>query len=292
MGEARIGITGGSGLYEMPELEVIEEVTVDTPFGKPSDSYVYGRLGGVELYFLSRHGRGHRLGAPDVNYRANIYGFKSLGVDAIISVNAVGSMRDDYQPTEIVVPDQFYDNTRGRKNTFFDDALSVHVDVADPICPVLSGALYASGKKIGAVIHRGACVLCIEGPSFSTRAESRIYRSWGVDLIGMTLSTEAKLAREAEICYASLSLVTDYDVWKETSQDVTADLIISNLLTCANTAKGIIRETVSSISESRPCKCRSALETAIVTAPQLVPVETRQRLSALLGKYLPPPPAE
>ena len=287
-GKARIGITGGTGLYEMPEMEGAEEVGVDTPFGEPSDTYVRGKLSGVDVVFLSRHGRGHRLAAQFVNYRANIYGFKSLGVDAILSVNACGSMHEDLHPTDIVIPDQIYDNTTGRVSTFFTGCPAVHVDVADPVCPVLAGLLYAAGKDVGAVVHKGGTYLCISGPAFSTRAESNIYRSWGVDVIGMTCATEAKLAREAEICYASISLVTDYDVWRDTAEDVTADLIIANLLASAETAKRILAEAVPGIPLSHACRCRNALAEAVVTRPGAVPEEARVRLKLLLEKYLPP----
>ncbi|MFH1151074.1 MAG: S-methyl-5'-thioadenosine phosphorylase [Actinomycetota bacterium] len=283
-----VGIMGGSGLYEMPEMEVLEEVTVQTPFGEPSDSYVRGRLSGKDVVFLSRHGRGHRWGAPDVNFRANIYGFKSLGVDSLISVNACGSMREDFKPSDVVIPDQYFDNTKGRADSFFAGFLAVHTDLADPICPILAGTLYAAGKALNADVHRGGTILTMQGPGFSTRAESRIYRSWGVDLIGMTLATEAKLAREAELCYSSLSLVTDYDVWKPTAEDVTIELILGNLRRSADTAKAIIRDSVAGISSERPCRCRSAMATAVVTNPDLVSEETRRDLRLLLGKYLPP----
>ncbi|MBU1670569.1 MAG: S-methyl-5'-thioadenosine phosphorylase [Actinobacteria bacterium] len=283
-----VGILGGSGLYEMPEMEVLEEVTVQTPFGEPSDSYVMGHLSGKEVVFLSRHGRGHRWGATDVNFRANIYGFKSLGVDALISVNACGSMHEDYKPSDVVIPDQFFDNTKGRQDSFFTGVIAVHTDLADPICPVLAGTLYAAGKTRDAEVHRGGTILTMQGPGFSTRAESKTYRSWGVDLIGMTLATEAKLAREAEMCYASLSLVTDYDVWKPTAEDVTIELILENLRRSADTARAMIRDSVAGISGERPCRCRSAMATAVVTSHDLVSEETRRDLRLLLGKYLPP----
>ncbi len=283
-----VGIVGGSGLYEMPEMEVLEEVSIPTPFGEPSDSYIRGRLSGTDAIFLSRHGRGHQWPATRVNFRANVYGFKALGCDALISVNACGSMREDYQPTDVVIPDQFFDRTSGRESSFFEGMPAVHVDMADPMCPVLAGMLYGAGKHVGANVHRGGSSLTIDGPAFSTRAESRIYRAWGVDLIGMTLATEAKLAREAELCYASVSLVTDYDVWKDTAEDVTIELILDNLRKSADAAKAIIREAAKGISPDRPCKCRGALEAAIVSSPGVVPDQTRRELEVLLGKYLPP----
>jgi 5'-methylthioadenosine phosphorylase len=243
---------------------------------------------GVEVVFLSRHGRGHRIVAPGVNYRANIFGMKSLGVDTLISVNAVGSMHESYHPTDIVIPDQFFDNTRGRKSTFFPDCPAVHVDIADPVCGVLSGVLFESCRAAGARVHMGGICFCIEGPSFSTRAESKIYRSLGADIIGMTSATEAKLAREAEMCYASLSMVTDYDVWKEKVEDVTTGLILSNMMKTVDTAKEVLRRVVPGVPSERDCGCRSALEHAIATDPVAVPNETRESLKPLLGKYLPP----
>ena len=283
-----IGITGGTGLYEIPEMEIEEEVKLDTPFGDPSDVYIRGKLKGVPVIFQARHGRGHRITSPGVNYRGNIYGFKALGVDTLISVAAVGSMKEKYHPTDIVIPDQFYDHTKSRECSFFESSPAVHVDFADPVCPVISGVLFESGKAVGAKVHTGGTYICIEGPAFSTRAESNIYRSWGVDVIGMTAAPEAKLAREAEICYASLSLVTDYDVWKEKTADVTAGLILANMRTVAETAKEIIKEAVPRIKDDRDCACRDMLMHSIATAPDIISDETRTTLEPILGKYLPP----
>jgi 5'-methylthioadenosine phosphorylase len=283
-----IGITGGTGLYEIDEMEIAEEVTLETPFGDPSDVYMRGKLAGVPVIFQARHGRGHRITSPGVNYRANIFGFKVMGVDTLVSVAAVGSMKEHHHPTDIVVPDQFYDHTKSRECSFFESSPAVHVDFADPVCPVLSEVLFRSGKAVGAKIHKGGTYICIEGPAFSTRAESNIYRSWGVDVIGMTAAPEAKLAREAEICYASLSLVTDYDVWKEKAADVTAGLILANMRTVAETAKEIVKEAVPHIKDDRDCPCRSMLMHAVATDPDVISDETRRTLEPILGKYLPP----
>lgn len=283
-----IGIIGGSGLYAMPEIEISGAKDIDTPFGRPSDEFMLGTLMGVEVVFLSRHGRGHRVVAPGVNYRANIFGMKTLGVDTIISVNAVGSMHESYHPTDIVIPDQFFDNTKSRQSTFFPDCPAVHVDIADPVCGVLSGVLLESCREAGARVHMGGICFCIDGPSFSTRAESKIFRSLGADVIGMTLATEAKLAREAEICYASLSMVTDYDVWQEKVEDVTTDLIIANMLKTVDTVRDVLKKAIPRVPAARGCRCRSALEGAIATNPSAVPEEAKARLEPLIGKYLPP----
>jgi len=287
-GKGLIGVIGGSGLYGMPELVVEDEIELDTPFGKPSDSFIRGNLGGVEVVFLARHARGHLVSAPYLNFRANIYGMKSLGVDALISVNAAGSMREDIHPKDIVIPDQFYDNTKGRVSSFFTGTPAVHVDVADPVCPVLGATLFAAGKKVGATVRDGGTYLCMEGPAFSTRAESKIYRGWGVDLIGMTVATEAKLAREAEICFTSLCCITDYDVWKETEEDVTIEMIVDNLSRSAENAKQMIASAIPGIHPDRPCGCREALTSAIISDPSTVSDDERRRLHVLLAKYLPP----
>jgi len=283
-----VGITGGTGLYEMPEMEIEEEVRLETPFGDPSDVYMRGKLKGVPVIFQARHGRGHRITSPGVNYRANIYGFKVMGVDTLISAAAVGSMKEEIHPTNIVIPSQFFDHTKSRECSFFESSPAVHVDFADPVCPVLSEILYKSGKAVGARVHMGGTYICIEGPAFSTRAESNIYRGWGVDVIGMTAAPEAKLAREAEICYVSLSLVTDYDVWKEKMADVTAGMILANMTTVAETAKEIIKEAVPRVKDDRDCACRNMLTYAIATNPDIVSNETRTTLEPILGKYLPP----
>lgn len=286
MAEPRIGIIGGSGLYEMAGLSDVREERVETPFGPPSDAYVLGRLEGRPVAFLARHGRGHRLLPSELNFRANIYGFKALGAEWILSASAVGSMREDVKPRDILIPDQFFDRTKARPSTFFGDGLVVHVAFADPTCPVLGDLLYRAGREEGATVHRGGTYLCIEGPQFSTRAESRIYRSWGVDVIGMTNLQEAKLAREAEICYATMALVTDYDVWHETEEDVSVEAVVAILLENAAMAKGILRRAVRAIPAARTCPCRDALRDAIITARDRIPPATRERLKLLVGKYL------
>ena len=282
-----IGITGGTGVYEIPELEVLESVAVNTPFGKPSDEYILGNLMGVDVIFLSRHGRGHLYSAPGVNYRANIYGFKMLGVDTLLAISAVGSMREEHHPTDIIIPDQFFDNTRRRVSTFFTGSPAIHVDLADPTCPALREILYRSGLRAGASIKNGGTYICIDGPAFSTRAESMVYRSWGMDIIGMSAATEAKLCREAEMCYASLSLVTDYDVWKEGAEDVTVDVIVANLRKNARTARAILKETILNIPGDRGCSCRNALDNAIVSDAGVISNESRARLGFLLDRRLP-----
>jgi len=286
MAEPRIGIIGGSGLYEMAGLTDVREERVETPFGLPSDAYVLGRLEGRPVAFLARHGRGHRLLPSELNFRANIYGFKALGAEWILSASAVGSMREDVKPRDILIPDQFFDRTSARPSTFFGDGLVVHVAFADPTCPALGDLLYQAAREEGATVHRGGTYLCIEGPQFSTRAESRIYRTWGVDVIGMTNLQEAKLAREAEICYATMALVTDYDVWHETEEDVTVEAVIAVLLENAAMAKAILRRAVRAIPAARSCPCSRALRDAIITARDRIPPATRERLKLLVGKYL------
>jgi 5'-methylthioadenosine phosphorylase len=286
MAEPCIGIIGGSGLYEMAGLTDVREERVETPFGLPSDAYVLGRLEGRPVAFLARHGRGHRLLPSELNFRANIYGFKSLGAEWILSASAVGSMREDVKPRDILIPDQFFDRTKARSSTFFGDGLVVHVAFADPTCPALGDLLYQAAREEGATVHRGGTYLCIEGPQFSTRAESRIYRTWGVDVIGMTNLQEAKLAREAEICYATMALVTDYDVWHETEEDVTVEAVIAVLLENAAMAKAILRRAVRAIPAARTCPCSRALRDAIITARDRIPPATRERLKLLVGKYL------
>ena len=287
MAEGLIGIIGGSGLYEMEGLESIEERRVETPFGSPSDAYVIGTLTGRRVAFLPRHGRGHRLMPSELNFRANIFGFKLLGAEWVISAAAVGSMREDLPPLHIVIPDQFFDRTKGRASTFFGGGIVAHVSFADPTCPVLGDRLFAAGRAVGARVHRGGTYICIEGPQFSTRAESRIYRNWGVDVIGMTNLQEAKLCREAEICYATMALVTDYDVWHQTEEDVSVEAVVAILKQNAETAKAIIRATVSSFPTKREgCHCPTALRDAIITAPTAIPPDVRERLRPIIGKYL------
>jgi 5'-methylthioadenosine phosphorylase len=287
MSEVKIGVIGGSGLYGMEGLTDIESVAVETPFGSPSDEYLLGSLDGVRVAFLPRHGRGHRILPSELNFRANIYGFKKLGIEWLISISAVGSMREDRKPLDIVIPDQFFDRTKNRPSTFFGDGFVGHIAFADPVCPVLSDILYKAGGEAETTIYKGGTYICIEGPQFSTRAESRIYRQWGVDIIGMTNIPEAKLAREAELCYATVALVTDYDCWHETEADVTADYIIANLIKNVETAKKIIKGAVPKIPKERTtCHCASALKEALITSPNLVPSETLQKLGLLIGKYL------
>jgi 5'-methylthioadenosine phosphorylase len=286
MAERLIGIIGGSGLYQMEGLEDVREEAVRTPFGEPSDTYILGRLQGRPVAFLARHGRGHRLMPSELNFRANIYGFKVLGAEWILSASAVGSMREEVRPLDILIPDQFFDRTNGRASTFFGKGLIAHVSVADPTCPVLGDVLYRVGQRVGARMHRGGTYVCIEGPQFSTRAESRIYRGWGVDVIGMTNLQEAKLAREAEICYATMALVTDYDVWHDTEEDVNVESVIKILLKNVETAKAIIRAAVAEIPEARTCFCAHALRDAIITARDAIPAAVKRDLAPIVGKYL------
>jgi len=286
MGEKLIGIIGGSGLYQMEGVEGLREEEVKTPFGKPSDRYLVGRLEGRPVAFLPRHGKGHRIMPSEINFRANIYGFKKLGTEWIISVGAVGSMKEELKKREILIPDQFFDRTRGRVSTFFGRGIVAHVSFADPTCPDLSEILYRAGQEVGAVVHKGGTYLCIEGPQFSTRAESRIYRQWGVDVIGMTNLTEAKLAREAEICYAALALISDYDVWHETEEDVSVESVVAVLSENVQTSKRILRRAILSVPEKRSCPCARALKDAIITSPEAMPKETRQDLELLIGKYI------
>ena len=281
-----IGVIGGSGLYEMDGLTSVREVKLHTPFGEPSDAYITGSLGGTEMAFLPRHGRGHRFLPTEVNYRANIYGMKKLGVDRIISVSAVGSMREEIEPGHIVIPDQFYDLTKHRKSTFFGEGVVAHVGFADPVCHDLFGVLADAGKKAGATVHKGGTYICMEGPQFSTRAESKIYRKWGVDVIGMTNATEAKLAREAEICYATVALSTDYDCWHETEEDVTVEAVIAVLMKNVETAKKIIKEAVTMMPAKSGCRCSEALKNAIMTRAELIPEKTKKDLDLIIGKYI------
>jgi 5'-methylthioadenosine phosphorylase len=286
MAEATIGVVGGSGLYEIEGLTDIEEHNVSTPFGSPSDPVVVGTLRGKRVAFLPRHGRGHRILPGEVNVRANIYALKRLGVERIIAVNACGSMKEDIAPSDIVIPDQIIDRTKGRINTFFGNGLVVHVSFAEPFCPHLSDVLYEAAKKTEAKVHKGGTYVCIEGPRFSTKAESKLFRSWGVDVIGMTAIPEAVLAREAEICYASLSMSTDYDVWHETEAPVTADMVVQTLLKNVETAKQAIVEAIPLLPPTRECGCDTALSVAIQTARDRIPGRVRQELELLLGKYL------
>jgi 5'-methylthioadenosine phosphorylase len=282
-----IGIIGGSGLYDMAELTDRAEITVETPFGEPSGPYVTGILRGRPVAFLARHGAAHRLTPSELNFRANIYGFKALGAQWILSASAVGSLRESIAPLHLVIPDQFIDRTRGRVSTFFGGGVAGHIAFGDPVCPALGALVHEAAVEAGAVVHRGGTYVCMEGPAFSTRAESNLYRSWGGDIIGMTNLQEAKLAREAEICYCTLALVTDYDCWHDDHDHVTVEMIIGNLLQNATTAQQVIATAVGRLGESeRACACATALSTAIITRPSDVPAATRERLSVIMGKYL------
>jgi 5'-methylthioadenosine phosphorylase len=286
MEQVQIGIIGGSGLYDMADVTDRSEVTLRTPFGDPSGPYILGTLRGKRVAFLARHGAGHVLSPTELNFRANIYGMKVLGVEYILSASAVGSLKEEYKPLDIVIPDQFIDRTRGRISTFFGNGLVAHVGFAHPFCKVLSGIAYDSGVKAGATIHKGGTYVCMEGPQFSTLAESKLYRSWGADIIGMTNLQEAKLAREAEICYTTIALVTDYDCWHPEHDSVTVDMIIANLTQNAKTAQQIIATAVDGLPYARTCECASALKFALITRPELVPMTTRKDLGPIAGKYL------
>jgi 5'-methylthioadenosine phosphorylase len=282
----QIGIIGGSGLYEMAELTDREERAVATPFGDPSGPYTIGTLRGRRVAFLARHGAGHRLLPSELNFRANIYGFKSLGVERILSASAVGSLREEYRPLDIVVPDQFFDRTRSRISTFFGRGLAAHIAFAHPVCAELAAVAADCAAAVGATVHRGGTYVNMEGPQFSTLAESRLYRAWGMDVVGMTNLQEAKLAREAEICYATLALVTDYDCWHPDHDSVTVDLIVANLMQNATTAQKTIAEAVSRLPDARTCACKDALATAIITRPEHIPQNVREELDLLIGKYV------
>ncbi|MEJ2520397.1 MAG: S-methyl-5'-thioadenosine phosphorylase [Desulfuromonadales bacterium] len=289
MEQTTIGIIGGSGLYEIEGLTAIEEVRLETPFGAPSDVYITGVLDDVKMVFLPRHGRGHRLLPSEVPYRANIYGMKKLGVQRIISVSAVGSMKEEIVPGHIVIPDQFFDRTQGKRvSTFFGGGVAGHVQFADPVCADLCEILAEAGAKAGALVHKGGTYLCIEGPNFSTRADSTIYRSWGVDVIGMTNIPEARLAREAEICYGTIALATDYDCWHETHDDVTVEAVLEIIRQNVSMARQIIREAVRVMTRAPQCGCGQALQYAVMTDQALIPEEIRRDLEPILGKYLRP----
>jgi 5'-methylthioadenosine phosphorylase len=286
MTERLVGIIGGSGLYEMDGLEVTGEEAVQTPFGDPSDRYILGRLEGRQVAFLARHGRAHRLMPSELNFRANIFGFKVLGAEWILSASAVGSMKEEIKPLDMLIPDQFFDRTKGRPSTFFGNGLVAHVSFADPICAALGEILHRAGLQVGANMHQGGTYLCIEGPQFSTRAESRIYRTWGVDVIGMTNLQEAKLAREAEICYATMAMITDYDVWHETEADVSVEAVVRILQKNAEMARAILRKAVAMLPEERKCPCAHALKDAIITPRDAIPERVRRELAPIVGKYL------
>jgi len=285
MGTGKIGVIGGSGLYAMAALENVREVEVTTPFGPPSDAYIVGSLHGRDMVFLPRHGRGHRLPPSAINFRANMYGLKALGVEWVIAVSAVGSMREEIQPGHLVIPDQFIDRTRSRVSTFFEE-LTVHVAFADPVCAVVAHALQQAAAATEATVHFGGTYLCMEGPQFSTRAESRLYRQWGVDVIGMTNMPEAKLAREAELCYATLALATDYDCWHVSAADVDIGAILAILQHNVQLAQEVIARTVPQLQGPRTCSCSAALQTAIITDRTMISPAVRERLGLLIDRYL------
>lgn len=286
--QVTVGVIGGSGLYEMDGLEDIRWVKVKTPFGEPSDAYCVGRLGQKTVIFLARHGRGHRVTPSDINYRANIYGLKSLGVTAIISVSAVGSMKESIKPGDVALPDQFIDLTKRRISTFFEGGVVAHVAFADPVCASLGTSLLGAGRSVGATVHQGGTYLCMEGPQFSTKAESHLYRQWGVSVIGMTNLPEAKLAREAELCYATLALVTDYDCWHQTEEAVTVEAILATLCQNVALAKRLLRAAVKSAASVTACPCQQALEHAIVTSPDAIPAGLRRKLALLTERVFLP----
>jgi len=286
LAQADIGIIGGSGLYSMPGLTDVHEVAQETPFGPPSDPYVLGMLEGKKVAFLARHGRGHRILPTELNFRANIYGFKQLGVERILSVSAVGSLKEEHKPGEFLVVDQFVDRTRHRVDTFFGDGVVAHVAFADPICPQLAEIMTGACRKAKVVGKSGGTYVCMEGPQFSTKAESNLYRSWGMDVIGMTNLQEAKLAREAELCYVTVAMVTDYDCWHPHHDSVTVDQIVAVLLKNAENACNVVREAVAAMPQDRACKCGAALAHAILTDKTKIPQVTKDRLKLILGKYL------
>ena len=282
----KIGIIGGSGVYNIEELKNRRQEKVRTPFGDPSDEFIIGELSGKEIVFLARHGRGHKILPSELNYRANIFGMKKLGVDRIISITAVGSLKEEIKPLDIVIPNQFVDRTnQARKATFFGDGIAVHISFGDPVCPELCEILYEAAKKSGAAIHNGGTYLNMEGPAFSTRAESFLYKSWGMDIVGMTNMSEARLAREAEICFATLAMVTDYDCW-HVSDDVTVEAIVQNLKRNSETAKGILKNAISAMPQERNCICKTALKDAIITQKDLIPDSIKKKLDIIIGRYL------
>jgi 5'-methylthioadenosine phosphorylase len=281
-----IGIIGGSGLYDMAELTDREERRLQTPFGDPSAPYVVATLGGKRVAFLARHGAGHRLLPSELNFRANIYGFKTLGVEYLLSASAVGSLKQEYKPMDLVIPDQFFDRTRGRLSTFFGRGLVAHVGFAHPFCAALSDIAFRAAQAARATVHKGGTYVCMEGPQFSTFAESQVYRSWGMDIIGMTNLQEAKLAREAEICYTTIALVTDYDCWHPEHDQVTVEMIIANLTRNAQTAQQVIAKAVDMLPFDRVCECATALKHAIITRPEAIPAEVKRELAPIVGRYL------
>ena len=284
--EAEIAVIGGSGLYEIDGLENVETIDVDTPFGSPSDSIVLGDLSGVRVAFLPRHGRGHRFNPTHIPARANIYALKTLGVEQVISVSAVGSLKEEFAPLDLVIPSQLIDRTRLRESTFFDENIVVHVGIADPFCAVTSQAVHRAAQAMDVNVHPGGTMVVMEGPAFSTRAESFMYRSWGADIIGMTALPEAKLAREAEMCYATLAWITDYDVWRANTEEVSVEAVVQNLLKNVATSRELISRLVPAITGERECGCGSSLKDAIITSPDRIPADLKQRLAPIIGKYV------
>ncbi len=283
----RVGIIGGSGLYKIDGIKKVKPVAITTPFGKPSDKYITGELEGRQVVFLPRHGLGHRLNPSEINFRANIYGMKKLGVDRIISVSACGSLKKELKPLDFVIPEQFVDRTnQGRKMSFFEKGIVVHIGFAEPVCAKLCEAVYASAGKTGSRVHLGGTYLNMEGPAFSTKAESNLYRAWGMDIIGMTNMAEAKLAREAEICYCTLAAVTDYDCWYESAQTVTVEMIMSNLSKNIQNAKNILKKLIPALEDNDGCSCRQALKYAIVTDSRFIPKKVKENLKIIIGKYI------
>ena len=286
--EARVGIIGGSGLYELEGMTSVREVKIKTPFGDPSDTIILGRIEGVHVAFLPRHGVGHRISPTELPSKANIWALKLLGVEYIISISTVGSLKEKIRPTDFVIPDQLIDRTTLRQNTFFGNGIVGHIPFANPFCPVVASALYEAGHKLGAGarMHDGGTVIVMEGPQFSTRAESELYRSWGADVILMTALPESKLAREAEICYGMMAVVTDYDCWNELSETVSAEMVIDNLHKSLETAKKILRHAIINLPVKRDCACSHALENAIITNPALIPEKVKKDLKLIIGKYI------
>lgn len=282
----RIGIIGGSGLYNLEEIEIIEKALIDTPFGKPSAKFIIARLKNKEIVFLPRHGRHHQINPSDINYRANIYGMKKLGVEKILSLSACGSLKEELKPLDFVIPTQFVDRTKQRKQTFFDEGIVVHISFSHPVCGNLAQIIKKAAEAVGITVHYGGTYLNIEGPQFSTLAESNLYRSWGMDIIGMTNVVEAKLAREAEICYATLAMVTDYDCWHPDHESVTVDVVLSNLKKNVENSKKVLKQFIEFLDEKAPCPCQESLKDAIVTPREFIPEKTKKKLDIIIGKYI------
>ena len=285
-GQAEIAVIGGSGLYDMDGLTNVDRVDVDTPFGNPSDSIVLGDLAGVRMAFLPRHGRGHRFNPTHIPVRANIYALKTLGVERVISVSAVGSLKEEFAPLDLVIPSQLIDRTRMRESTFFDEHIVTHIGIADPFCHTASQAIHRAAQQIDVNVHPGGTMVVMEGPAFSTRAESFMYRSWGADIIGMTALPEAKLAREAEMCYATMAWITDYDVWRANTEEVSVEGVVQNLMKNVATSKELLLRTAPALVGTRDCKCGSALKNAIITSPEMIPNDMKRRLAPIIGKYV------